>query len=81
MTAIPIAPASGTGAPPYLRRSAAENYLALPPGSLAKLACFGTGPRMRNLGRRVLYDVGDLDAWVAAHKVASAAEARTRAAR
>ena len=66
--------------PRYLRRPAAETYCALPPGTLAKLASFGTGPRMVKLGRRALYDVSDLDAWMAANKVASTAEAGARKA-
>lgn len=82
MTAAPLASETIDAAKPrYLRRPAAEAYCALPPGTLAKLASFGTGPRMAKLGRRAIYDVADLDAWVAANKVASTAEAGARKAR
>jgi hypothetical protein len=34
------------------------------PGTLAKLAVIGGGPKFRKIGtRQVLYDVADLDAW------------------
>lgn len=56
--------------PRYLRRPAAEAYCALPAGTLAKLASFGTGPRLVKLGRLVRYDVADLDRWMAAQKIA-----------
>ena len=34
--------------------------------TLAKLRVHGTGPRFLKLGAKVLYDEGDLDAWIAA---------------
>lgn len=34
------------------------------PGTLAKWATVGGGPRFRKFGRDVVYDVADLDAWI-----------------
>lgn len=79
MTAQPLASESPDARQPrYLRRPAAETYLALPPGTLAKLAAFGTGPCMVRLGRRVRYDVMDLDCWMERNKVWPGFEVRTK---
>jgi hypothetical protein len=41
----------------------AAKYLALSPSCLAKLRCYGGGPRFCKLGRRVTYRRSDLDVW------------------
>jgi hypothetical protein len=53
-----------------LTRRAASDYLKVQhginrtPGTLAKLATTGGGPKFRKVGQRhVLYDVTDLDSW------------------
>jgi hypothetical protein len=53
----------------YFRRKQAGEYLTSKYGhgsarSLAKLATVGGGPTFRKLGRIVVYDPADLDAWV-----------------
>jgi predicted DNA-binding transcriptional regulator AlpA len=47
-----------------LRTRAAAEYLALAASTLEKARLSGTGPRFARLGRIVVYDVRDLDAWV-----------------
>ncbi len=57
---------------PRLTRNGASAYLmerhgiSRTPGTLAKLAVIGGGPKFRKIGsRQVLYDVTELDAWAA----------------
>jgi hypothetical protein len=55
----------------YLRRKQAAEYLKGKFGcgaerTLAKLASVGGGPVFRKIGRVVVYDPADLDAWVLA---------------
>jgi len=47
--------------------SAAE-YVGLSVSTLNKLRVFGGGPVFLKLGRRVAYDVTDLDAWLATRR-------------
>lgn len=60
--------------PRLLRRKQAARYLTethgvpTAPQTLAKLATVGGGPLYRKFGRFPLYDVNDLDNWVA-HKL------------
>ena len=49
--------------------------LGLSVSTLAKLRLTGEGPRYVRLGRRVLYDPADLDAWVASRKRYSTSDA------
>jgi predicted DNA-binding transcriptional regulator AlpA len=44
---------------------AAASYTGLSVSTLNKLRVFGGGPVFLKLGRRVAYDVADLDAWLA----------------
>ena len=58
----------------------AATYIGLSKSSLDKLRCSGGGPLYIKLGRRVVYDVADLDNWLAARKVANtSATVRPRA--
>ena len=50
-------------APRYLRTPDAALHLGLSARTLEKHRCFGTGPVYRKLGGRVVYAIGDLDAW------------------
>ena len=45
----------------------ASNYTGLSFSTLNKLRCSGQGPRFAKIGRRVVYDVADLDSWLAKH--------------
>jgi predicted DNA-binding transcriptional regulator AlpA len=45
----------------------ASNYTGLSCSTLNKLRCSGQGPRFAKVGRRVVYDVADLDSWLAKH--------------
>lgn len=58
--------------PPRLKRAEASTYLLVrhgisrTAGTLAKLACNGGGPAFRKAGAKVVvYDVEELDRWVA----------------
>ncbi|KQV33122.1 MULTISPECIES: helix-turn-helix domain-containing protein [unclassified Rhizobium] len=48
-----------------VRVQEAAQYLGLSKSTLDKLRCFGGGPRYFKLGRPVVYDVADLDSWMA----------------
>lgn len=48
-----------------IRTKQAADYLGLSKSTLDKLRCFSGGPRFYKLGRSVIYDVTDLDAWKA----------------
>ena len=45
----------------------AAYHTGLSCSTLNKLRCSGRGPRFAKIGRRVLYDIGDLDGWIAGH--------------
>ena len=51
-----------------LNTSEAAAYCGSSASTLAKLRLYGGGPRFLRLGRRVVYDVADLDTWLAAHR-------------
>lgn len=46
-----------------IRTKQAAEYLGLSKSTLDKLRHFGGGPRYFKLGRAVIYDTNDLDAW------------------
>lgn len=47
----------------------AADYLGLSPGTLEVWRSLGRGPRYRKFGRRVLYEIQDLDAYSASRIV------------
>ena len=47
----------------------AAKYVGIAASTLAKLRMGRAGPVFHKLGRAVVYDRGDLDAWLAAHRV------------
>lgn len=51
-----------------LRTKQASAYLNLPASTLEKLRSLGGSPKYAKLGRIVIYDRDDLDAWVDARK-------------
>ncbi|MCM0755302.1 helix-turn-helix domain-containing protein [Desulfovibrio aminophilus] len=54
---------------PKLTTVEAAAYLRLQPGTLEVWRCRGRGPAYQKLGRRVVYDRSDLDAFARAHTV------------
>ena len=52
----------------YLRRREAAAYLRLSVPTLAAMAAQGRGPAYSKAARVAIYDVDDLDAWVAQHR-------------
>jgi hypothetical protein len=52
----------------------AAAYVGLQPQTLAKMRVKGTSPPFHKIGSRVLYDVADLDAWIAARKQRSTSD-------
>jgi hypothetical protein len=42
----------------------AAEYLGLEHGNLAKRRCYGGGPAFVRLGRRIVYDIADLNKWM-----------------
>ena len=52
----------------------ASNYTGLSCSTLNKLRCSGRGPRFAKIGRRVVYDVADLDTWLAKHLITSTSD-------
>ena len=52
-----------------LRAPDAAKYLGLAESTLAKLRMGRDGPAFHKLGRAVVYDRTDLDAWLSAHRV------------
>ena len=49
--------------PRYLRTPEAARFLGLSGRTLEKHRTYGTGPAYRKLGGRIVYTVGDLQAW------------------
>ncbi|GGA47347.1 helix-turn-helix transcriptional regulator [Pelagibacterium lentulum] len=47
-----------------IRTRAAAEYLGLSKSTLDKFRCFGGGPAYAKLGRAVVYNTDDLDAWL-----------------
>ena len=47
----------------FLRTPHAAEYLGLSPRTLEKHRTYGTGPRYRKIGGRVIYLVADLRSW------------------
>ncbi len=58
-----------------LRAPEAARYLRIAVSTLAKLRCYGGGPRFAKAGPRlVIYDRADLDAWLASRLCNSTSE-------
>jgi Helix-turn-helix domain len=53
----------------------ASAYLRIAKQTLARWRCYGLGPRFVRIGGRIFYDIADLDAFIAARKFRSTAEA------
>ena len=48
--------------------------LGLSTSTLAKMRLYGTGPAYSKLGRRVVYKLEDLEAWITANRFQSTSE-------
>ena len=51
-----------------LRTAEAAEYTTVSESTLTKLRLTGGGPIFIKVGKSVLYDVSDLDAWLASHR-------------
>jgi len=60
--------------PLVLNAGQAAKRLGLSASTLAKMRLYGTGPAYSKLGRRVVYRLEDLEAWVAANQYHSTSE-------
>ncbi len=58
-----------------LDTSAAARFVGLSPSYMCRLRVLGVGPEFHKLGRRVVYQRGALEAYLAAHRRNSTAEA------
>ena len=52
----------------YVDTKAAADYVGLSPSTLNRMRVTGDGPRYSKVGRRVVYDLRDLDSWIEARK-------------
>jgi predicted DNA-binding transcriptional regulator AlpA len=59
-----------------LRTPEAALYCGSSPSTFEKRRLTGGGPRFIKMGRRVVYDPTDLDAWLASNRRASTSEVR-----
>jgi hypothetical protein len=57
-----------------LPRDAAKR-LGLAPATLAKMRCLGGSPEFLRLGRKIVYERGALDLWVAQRRACSTSDA------
>lgn len=60
--------------PTRLRTPDAATHVGLAASTLEKLRVVGGGPVFMKLGRAVVYDVADLDAWLAAQRRTSTSD-------
>jgi predicted DNA-binding transcriptional regulator AlpA len=58
----------------------AAEYLGLGKPTLDKLRVTGGGPAFIKIGKRVIYDPADLDAWIAQHRRSSTSQNTATAA-
>jgi len=58
----------------FLNNEEAARFLSLSPRTLEKHRVIGDGPRFRKLGRRIVYAVGDLEAWADARACESTSD-------
>jgi hypothetical protein len=55
----------------FLSSSEAEQFLALPKNTLAKMRVSGEGPPFHKLGKRVRYSLVDVEVWLKARRYSS----------
>lgn len=61
-----------------LRTTEAADYCGSSASTFEKLRLYGGGPHYMKLGRRVVYDPTDLDAWLAEHRRRSTSDQGSR---
>lgn len=61
-----------------MRAEAVAEFTGLSASYLAKLRCTGFGPPFRKIGRAVLYDPADVQAWLDGHSRASTSDQGSR---
>jgi Helix-turn-helix domain len=71
----PGAPVAASNQRRLLDPEEASDYLRMARQTLARWRCYGLGPRFVRIGGRIFYDPADLDAFIAANKFQSTAEA------
>lgn len=69
-----LVPATARDALRRMATEAAALYCGVAKHTLDKWRGLGCGPKFSKLGRRVVYSVADLDAWLEARKHASTSE-------
>jgi predicted DNA-binding transcriptional regulator AlpA len=57
-----------------LRTEDAARYAGSSGSAFAKMRCYGGGPRFIKIGRIVVYDTADLDAWLASKTFSSTSQ-------
>jgi predicted DNA-binding transcriptional regulator AlpA len=62
----------------YMPTKAAARYTGLSISTLNKLRVIGDGPKFVKCGRRVVYEIADLDSWLASLKRNSTSSAVAR---
>ena len=62
---------------PVINNSDAARHLGLSESTLNKLRLTGGGPTYIKLGRRVLYDMKDLEDWICRHRRTSTSDQGT----
>jgi len=72
----PPEPTQTTKTTGLIAAAQAAAYLGLKPQTLAKMRLQGKSPAYHKIGSRVLYDVADIDAWIAERKLRSTSDAR-----
>ena len=60
--------------PLVLNSEQVADRLGLSVSTLAKMRLYGTGPAYSKLGRRVVYRLEDLEAWITANRFQSTSE-------
>lgn len=58
----------------YLRTAAAAVYCGSAKSTFDKYRLTGAGPTYMKVGRTVVYDIDDLDAWMATHRRTSTSD-------
>ena len=66
--------------PRYIRTSDAAHYICSTKSTLEKLRVIGGGPTFSKLGRTVVYDIVDLDDWVASNRQMSTSDTQANRA-
>jgi len=58
----------------YMTTTEAAQHLRLSPSTLAKYRVHGSGPQFLKLGKKVVYEKADLDAWATERSRASTSD-------